>query len=125
MKLSSPYSAGRRIEAIAHLLYEVLPPHERWLPAALLMRVRDPETSLDRLLGLTGNGGRGFYLGCNLPERDRRLRELADTLPEATVKARAETILARQAAGDPAVLAIHEIAALPRSRRQLERILSA
>jgi hypothetical protein len=78
----TPYQAARRLERLAHTLAAVVAPADRWFPAALLRRVREPGTDLDRLLGLRSRaGGRGGYLGSPLPERDRLLRVFAASLP--------------------------------------------
>lgn len=119
----TPHDAAERIARIARQMAEVLPPSDRWLPAALLRRVRDPATDLDRLLGLRGNGGRGGYLGSPIPERNRRLRELAATVPGNQTE-KADCILTLLARHDPAVMAIEHIASIPKSRRQLLRILA-
>ncbi len=119
----TPHDAAERIARIARHMAEVLPPSDRWLPAALLRRVRDPETDLDRLLGLRGNGGRGRFLGSPIPERDRRLRELV-ALVDGSATNKAEHILDRLRQDDPELLAIDRLARIPRSRRQLLRILA-
>ncbi|AMO36527.1 hypothetical protein [Thauera humireducens] len=119
----TPHDAAQRIARIALQMAEVLPPSDRWVPAALLRRVRDPHADLDRLLGLKGNGGRGGYLGSPIPERNRRLRELAESFAGPT-SAKADHLLERLAAGDPAMLEIDRLARIPRSNRQLLRILA-
>lgn len=118
----TPHDQAERLERIARHLAEVLPPSDRWLPAALLRRVRDPKADLDRLLGLRGNGGRGRYLGSPLPERDRRLRELVKQV-DGTATDQAQFILDRLHQQDPELLAIDRLARIPTSRRQLLRIL--
>jgi hypothetical protein len=119
----TPHDQAERIARIARYMAEVLPPSDRWLPAALLRRVRDPKADLDRLLGLRGNGGRGRYLGSPIPERDKRLRALAADVG-TTATDRAAYILDRLRAQDPELLDIDRTARIPRSRRQLLRILA-
>lgn len=119
----TPHAAAERIARIARQMAEVLPPSDRWVPAALLRRVRDPTTDLDRLLGLRGNGGRGRYLGSPIPERNRRLRELAQAIP-GPASAKATQLLKRLAERDPLLTDIDRLARIPRSHRQLLRILA-
>ncbi|HRP94780.1 MAG TPA: hypothetical protein PL143_00880 [Rhodocyclaceae bacterium] len=119
----TPHDAAERIARIARRMAEVLPPSDRWLPAALLRRVREPATDLDRLLGLKGNGGRGRYLGSPIPERNRRLRILAATIP-GPASAKADHLLHCLAVRDPALIELDRLARIPRSRRQLLRILA-
>ncbi len=119
----TPHDAAERIARIARQMAEVLPPSDRWVPAALLRRVRDPATDLDRLLGLRGNGGRGRYLGSPIPERNRRLRELAQAIP-GPAGAKATQLLKRLAERDPLLINIDRLARIPRSHRHLLRILS-
>ena len=119
----TPHDAAQRIARIALHMAEILPPSDRWVPAALLRRVRDPRADLERLLGLKGNGGRGGYLGSPIPERNRRLRELVDSFA-GPASAKADHLLERLAAGDTAMLEIDRLARIPRSHRQLLRILA-
>lgn len=119
----TPHDAAERIARIARQMAEVLPPSDRWLPAALLRRVRDPATDLDHLLGLKGNGGRGRYLGSPIPERNRRLRELAAAIP-GPASAKADHLLSRLASADPVLTELDRLARIPRSQRQLLRILA-
>lgn len=120
--MTTPHDQAERIERIARHLAETLPPSDRWLPAALLRRVRDPQTDLDRLLGLRGNGGRGRYLGSPIPERDKRLRALVASV-DGTTTDKAQFILDRLRQQDPELQAIDRLARIPRSYRQLMRIL--
>lgn len=119
-----PIDAARRLQECAHLLAagQPLPPSLRaWLPPALLRRVLEPKTSLDRLLGLRSRaGGRGGHLGSAIPERNRLPRVLAANLPGDT-QTRAAHIARLSREGDAALAGIP--GRIP-GMRQLQRILA-
>ena len=123
MSAMTPHQAAKRLERMAYTLAALVDPGDRWFPALLLRRVREPGTDLDRLLGLRSRtGGRGGYLGSPLPERDRLLRVLAASLP-GTVQDKARDIAALARRDDPSLEHIAHLARIP-DVRQLQRILS-
>ena len=120
----TPHHAAERMEALARHLAKILPPEFRYIASIFLMKARDPAVSIDRYFGFgTRAGGRGYYHGSPLPARNRRLRLYAAGLDEPTAKAKAAAILDRLRAGDPALVEIAAIAALPSSARQILRII--
>lgn len=80
-----PLEAADRLATVVKLLEvgEPLPPGllRLWFVGALKQRLQDPQARLDQLLGLSSRAGRGQHIGAAEPERDRRLRMIAATLP--------------------------------------------
>lgn len=101
-----------------------LPPSERsWLVGALLTRIRTPGSNLDQLLGLRSRKGGRLHAASTLPLRDTALLKLADAIP-GNQRDRAAELLRRLKAGDPELQKIErDTGRIPRSRRQLERII--
>lgn len=111
-----------RLVADAVSVDAALPPSVRgWFGLAVMMRLRDPETHLDRLLGLRSRHGGRRTLYSTLPDRDIALRTLAASTRLTTTSAQADEILRRADAGKLAK--IEELGRIP-GRRQLLRILS-
>lgn len=110
-----------RLAELAHNLAKILPPTDRWICSALLRRSKDSSRSLDELLGLARNNGRRGKSG-RIPERDRRLRALASKIAGPTCR-KAAALLERLESGNRQLLAIDKICPIPRSHRQLVRIL--
>lgn len=101
-----------------------LPPFLRgWICTAMSRRTRDPSASLDRLLGLRSRHGGRLHAASRLPQRDQALLRLASTIP-GDQKTRAAELLRRLNAGDAVILKIQdETCRIPRSTRQIERII--
>lgn len=122
-----PVEARETLEKIAKLLAsgQGLPPAERsWLVGSLITRLRQPGSDLERLLGLRSRAGGRLHAHTPLPARDAAVRKTCATLP-GTNKERARNLLRRLQANNPELLEIErKTARLPRSVRQLERIIA-
>lgn len=105
-----------------------LPPSMRsWLVGAMRRRLAEPNANLDRLLGLRSRAGGRLHAASKLPARDRAIRALAGThgtLAER-VAALVERLRQHRQLPDPQLLLIEqELGRIPRSQRQLQRILA-
>lgn len=91
-----------------------------WFCSAVDKRLKDPASSLDRLLGLRSRAGGRLTLGCQLPSRDNRIRYLAASLNLPKANDQADEILRRKNAGELAE--IEALGRIPGKRRLLQII---
>lgn len=121
-----PIDARRRLMECATIIAagEPLPPILRaWMCRALIVRTRNPDADLDRLLGLRSRAGGRLHAFSPLPARESAIRALAGNVgPHAFFK----RLQAWRAGGhDPALDAIeHDLGRIPSSLRQIRRILA-
>lgn len=99
-----------------------IPLHIRsWFGRAVMYRIANPSSSLDRELGLRSRHAGRLSLHSRIPDRDAALRALADGLGKPTAKDCANEILRMKGAGLlPKIEAIHPIPGY----RQLLRIIA-
>jgi len=121
-----PLEARANLEQAVALLAngQVLPPSTRsWLVSALLTRLRTPGANLDQLLGLRSRKGGRLHESSRNPQRDAALIRVAESIP-GNQRERANELLRRLEAGDAELIQIEcSTAPIPRSTRQLERIV--
>ena len=122
-----PLQALNQLQEAAALIAagQPLPPFLRgWLCAAIRRKLADPSANLlDHLLALRSRHGGRLHAASRLPQRDQALLRLASTIT-GTQKTRAAELLRRLEAGDAEMLRIqNETCRIPRSARQLARII--
>lgn len=89
-----------------------------WFSVAADRRLRDPNTQMDRLLGLRSRNAGRLTLHCQLPRRDQALRALASSLGIASHEGQADEIIRRACAGD--LGHITKFGRIPGKRRLLQ-----
>lgn len=105
-----------------------LPPVVRfWLVGALRKRITDPQSDLDRLLGLKNRNAGRLHAFSGNPERDQAIRCL--TGEQGSVSDRVSKLIARISAHrlqpDPEIAELEsKFGRLPTSPSQLQRILA-
>lgn len=121
-----PLEARANLEQAVALLAkgQALPPSTRsWLVGAMITRLRTPKANLDQLLGLRSRKGGCLHESSRNPQRDAALLQVADAMP-GNKRDRANELLRRLERGDPELIQIERSTTkIPRSRRQLERII--